>query len=275
MHAIPVKDICRVLSEANGTVGLYIEDCKTGETFTVNGETVFPAASTIKVPMLALLYRDAFEGRFDLDAQRTIPDDHLVGGSGLIRHLDRRFTPTVRDLARLMIVLSDNVATNEIMDIIGMDRFNRFWADWGCSCTRLMRKMMDMQAIADGKNNFFTPLDAGRILSAIAKDALISEAVSRECFSVMAGQQLQTRLPHLLPLAGGYGENGEVPKGKVLVAHKTGSNPGYVHDIGIFELPGHHRYVIAMLTGGFEKPSDATVTINKVSLAVYEGLKHA
>lgn len=275
MRKIPVNNICRILSEANGTVGLYIEDLSSKEIFTVNGETVFPAASTIKVPMLALLYQDAFEGKVDLDAQTEIPDDHLVGGSGLIRHLDRRFKPTVRDLARLMIVLSDNVATNEIMDIIGMERFNRFWVDWGCSSTRLTRKMMDVQAIAAGKNNFFTPADAGRILSAIAKNELISEDVSRACFNLMAGQQLQTRLPLLLPHVNGYGEDGDVPAGKVLISHKTGSNPGYVHDIGIFELPGHHRYVIAMFTGGFANPSDATQLINKVSLAVYEGLAQA
>lgn len=272
MSGIPVKEIHQILSEYDGEVGLYIEDCQTGESFAVNGEKMFPSASTIKVPMLVLLLKDAREGLVDLDAQREIAEENRVGGSGVICALDRRFAPTLRDMAKLMIVLSDNVATNEIMDVIGMERFNQFWKDWGCGSTRLMRKMMDKEAVRAGRNNYISASDAGKILVAIAKNEMVDADVSREAFTIMTGQQLQSRFPLLLPLTGGHGPNGEVAEGKVLVANKTGSMAGSYHDIGIFELPGHRRYVIAMLTNGFARAADATTAMNRVSLAVYNGL---
>ena len=139
MSAIPVKELYRILAEYDGDVGLYVEDCQTGEVFAVNAEEVFPSASVIKVPMLAVLLKDARDGLVELDTPRNIAEENRVGGSGIICDLYRRFTPTLRDMAKLMIVLSDNVATNEIMDVIGMERFNRFWADWGCSSTKPAR----------------------------------------------------------------------------------------------------------------------------------------
>ena len=97
MKRIPQNEIYRILSGLAGTVGLYVEDCQSGEIFTINPEHVFPSASVIKVPMLAL-----------------------------------------RDLAKLMIVLSDNIATNEIMDVIGMERFNSFCREMGYQNVRRM-----------------------------------------------------------------------------------------------------------------------------------------
>ena len=275
MSSIAKKEIYQILSECDGDVGLYVEDCQTGEVFTVNAEESFPSASVIKVPMLAVLLKDARDGLVELDTPREIAEENRVGGSGIICDLDRRFTPTLRDMAKLMIVLSDNAATNEIMDVIGMERFNRFWADWGCSATKLMRKMMDQEAIKQGRNNYTSAADMGRMLSAAAKNELIDAEISKEMFDIMAAQKLQTRLPLLLPLTGGYGPDGQVPEGKVLVAHKTGSVSGICHDAGIFELHGHRRYVVAMLTRGFAKASDATTAINRVSLAVYNGFAQA
>jgi len=272
MSGIPAKEIHQILSEYDGDIGLYIEDCQTGETFSINGEKAFPSASTIKVPMLVLLLKDARDGLVDLDVQREILEENRVDGSGLIYMLDRRFVPTLRDMAKLMIVLSDNAATNEIMDVIGRERFNQFWKDWGCRSTKLMRKMMDREAIREGRDNYISACDAGRILSAIARDEMIDAEISREAFDIMAAQQLRSRLPLLLPVASGRDLSGEVREGKVLVANKTGSNGGAYHDIGIFELSGHRRYVIAMLTRGFARAADATTAMNRVSLAVYNGL---
>ena len=130
MKRIPQNEIYRILSGLAGTVGLYVEDCQSGEIFTINPEHVFPSASVIKVPMLALLMRDAQQGLVDLDAPRTIDPRNRVGGTGILCELGTDYTPSLRDLAKLMIVLSDNIATNEIMDVIGMERFNSFCREW-------------------------------------------------------------------------------------------------------------------------------------------------
>ena len=83
MKRIPQNEIYRILSGLAGTVGLYVEDCQSGEIFTINPEHVFPSASVIKVPMLALLMRDAQQGLVDLDAPRTIDPRNRVAGHRL------------------------------------------------------------------------------------------------------------------------------------------------------------------------------------------------
>ncbi len=272
MSLIPVKEISKILSEANGDVGLYVEDCQTGEVFIVNGEKTFPAASTIKVPMLAMLLKDAQDGLVDLDEPREIAEVNRVP-NGVICSLNRGYKPTLHDMAWLMIVVSDNLATNEIIDVIGYDRFNEFWKEWGCRSTRLMRKMMDQQALKEGRNNFISASDAGKILSAVAKETMINADISKQMFNIMKDQKLTMRLPHLLPTTTVYNANGEVAEGMVMVSHKTGSNPGLVHDMGIFELPGHRRYVVAVYTQDFPSVAEATTVINKLSLAIYNGMK--
>ena len=272
MSVIPVKEISQILSEANGDVGLYIEDCQTGEVFTVNGEKTFPSASTIKVPVLALLLEDAQNGVIDLDEPREIAEANRVP-NGVIVSMNKSFKPTLRDMAWLMIVVSDNLATNEIIDVVGYDRFNEFWEKWGCRNTKLKRKMMDSQALKEGRDNLCTASDMGRILSAVARNELINAEISQQMFNMMRDQKLTMRLPHLLPTTTVYNDDGEVPEGMVMVSHKTGSNPGLVHDAGIFELPGHRRYVVAAYTRNFPSVAEATVFINKVSLAVYNGMK--
>ena len=157
MKRIPQNEIYRILSGLAGTVGLYVEDCQSGEIFTINPEHVFPSASVIKVPMLALLMRDAQQGLVDLDAPRTLDPRNRVGGTGILCELGTDYTPSLRDLAKLMIVLSDNIATNEIMDVIGMERFNSFCREMGYQNITLMRKMMDFEAIQQGKEQLCAP----------------------------------------------------------------------------------------------------------------------
>ena len=172
MKRIPQNEIYRILSGLAGTVGLYVEDCQSGEIFTINPEHVFPSASVIKVPMLALLMRDAQQGLVDLDAPRTIDPRNRVGGTGILCELGTDYTPSLRDLAKLMIVLSDNIATNEIMDVIGMERFNSFCREMGYQNITLMRKMMDFEAIQQGKNNYMCAGETGRLLSAGANSSI-------------------------------------------------------------------------------------------------------
>ena len=168
MKRIPQNEIYRILSGLAGTVGLYVEDCQSGEIFTINPEHVFPSASVIKVPMLALLMRDAQQGLVDLDA--PAPSTPATGWrTGILCELGTDYTPSLRDLAKLMIVLSDNIATNEIMDVIGMERFNSFCREMGYQNITLMRKMMDFEAIQQGKNNYMCAGETGRLLSAISR----------------------------------------------------------------------------------------------------------
>ena len=117
MGRIPAAEIYRILSTTNGVVGLYIEDCQTGEKLVINPDEVFPAASVIKIPMVALLLRDGAEGRVDLHKPMKIAEENRVGGTGVLCDLNPTFEPTLFEMAKLMINLSDNVATNQVMTV--------------------------------------------------------------------------------------------------------------------------------------------------------------
>ena len=154
--------------------------------------------------MLALLMRDAQQGLVDLDAPAPSTPRNRVGGTGILCELGTDYTPSLRDLAKLMIVLSDNIATNEIMDVIGMERFNSFCREMGYQNITLMRKMMDFEAIQQGKNNYMCAGETGRLLSAISRGEFVNPEISQTIFDIMASQQCRNKLPALLPAVASY-----------------------------------------------------------------------
>ena len=273
MNRIPVKEIYSVLSDLNGNVGHYIEDCESGEVFTINPDRIFPAASVIKIPMLALLLHDAQQGEIDLYAPHKTAESNYAIGTGIINGLSHELNFNLHDMAKLMVILSDNTATNEIMDIIGIERFNKVCKEWGYNSITLGRKMMDFEAIRQGRNNYMSAGDAGRIFSAIAKGTLVSAEVSKMIFDMMAEQLCRNKLPALLPVVAAYSGVAGLPDGKVMVANKTGGLVSIQHDAGIFMLPDGRRYIIAMFTDGLEDDLDGITAISKVSLAVYNAMK--
>lgn len=274
MSRIPQNEIYRILADLDGIAGLYIEDCSTGELFTVNPDYVFPSCSVIKIPMLALLLSDVAEGKLAIDSPRKIAPVNRVAGTGILHELDKSYEPTLYTIAKMMIVMSDNMATNEIIDIIGIDRFNDWCRMQGHHNTTLMRKMMDFEAIKQGRNNYMSAGDAGMICSKIAARQYITPEISDTILSMMLSQQYRNKLPALIPAIPSYsGIKGEIPEGNVLVANKTGDLVGIQHDVGIFELPDHRRYVISMFTANLKKDCDGIGAIGLVSKAVYEALK--
>ena len=273
---IPQKEIYELLSKLDGTVGLYVEVMDTGEVFEINPDYVFPSASVIKIPMLALLLRDVQEKRADWNAPRAIAPNNRVGGTGILVSLDADYAPSLSVLATLMITLSDNTATNEIMDIIGIDRFNQFCRDMGYSHIMLMRKMLDFEAIKQGRNNYMCAGEAGRLLSSIAKGEFVNKEVCETIIGIMERQQCLNKLPALLPAIPSWASKEErtnMKPGTVLVANKTGDLTGIQHDVGVFTLPDGRRYVIAMFTGGLASYRDGIMAIAKVSRAVYDAMK--
>lgn len=276
MSRLPRREIYRLLSELDGSVGLFIKDLTDGETLEIDPERVFPSASVIKIPMLALLLRDVQEGRVDWTARRRIASVNRVGGTGILCELSEDYEPTVEELATLMIVLSDNIATNEIMDIVGIERVNAFCRELGCPNTRLMRKMLDFEAIKKGYNNYMCAGETGRLLERIANEEFVNADVSRTIMRIMERQQCRNKLPSLLPTIPNYAPEEvkrNVADGSVLVANKTGELIGIQHDVGIFTLPGGRRYVIAMFTGDLASDAAGIQTIAKLSRIVYDALK--
>lgn len=272
---IPRQTIHEILSDLKGSVGLYIELLDTGETFEIDPGRVFPSASVIKIPMLSLLLRDVAAGRANWSAPRKVTACNRVGGTGILTYLDADYAPSLKTLAFLMITLSDNTATNEIMDMIGIERFNEFWKSQGFEHILLGRKMLDFEAIKQGRNNYMCAGEAGRLLSRIARG---EDGRPEDCETIldfMAHQQCINKLPALLPAIPSWAradERAHIKPNTVLVANKTGDLTGIQHDVGVFTLPDRRRYVIAMFTGGLESDRAGIEAIARVSRTVYDAV---
>jgi beta-lactamase class A len=154
--------------EFDGVMGISIKDLNSGDEFSVNGDERFMTASTIKIPVLIELFRKAKSGELDLDERVTISNDLKVGGSGVLKELgDGTETMTIRDLTTLMIIVSDNTATNIMIGIADMDDVNVVLEGLGLKVIRIRRKMQDYEAIKAGRENYATPREFTRLMEII------------------------------------------------------------------------------------------------------------
>lgn len=246
----------KTINQYRGRVGLYYEDLDTGELFTKNPEGIFPSASTIKVLIIAALFQAEAEGIVNLEDKLVIKPQNRVGGSGVLSLLDLELQLTVQDIATLMIVVSDNAATNELIDLVGQEKINRFSKDIGLQDTVLQRKMMDLKAAKAGRDNVTSAKDMGHLLKMLAEGRLVSKEASTEILEIMKSQQFTNKLPFLLPA-------------KVSIAHKTGELDLLQHDMGIFFLPSS-TYILVVLTNELVSNVDGVKIISEISRLVYD-----
>ncbi len=270
-----LKDnIKSILNEIKGEFGIYFEDLQSDEKVVINPNVKFSAASTIKIPLVALALKECEEGKYDLNQEFILKEENRVGGTGILKTLNKNYKPTMLDLINLAIVVSDNVATNELVDLVGgFDKINSFNESIGAPNTKFKRKMMDLKALQSGKDNFTTAEDLGHILKLIAKGECVSKKTSKMVLDIMKTQQFRQKLPHLLPAITSYDPKAtdEFPEeGKVIVANKTGDLWKVQHDVGIFILPGKEKYVLAIYSQKLDEDSEGIEAISKISKVIYE-----
>src|SRR5690625_2399829 len=114
------------LQQTQATFGIAVTHLETGEQVSINGDQLFQMASTFKVPILAALLDEVDKGTLTLDEEVTITEEDFVSGSGVIVQLHDGVKLTIKDLAMLMIIVSDNLATDCLLHRIGMDTVNKF-----------------------------------------------------------------------------------------------------------------------------------------------------
>jgi beta-lactamase class A len=209
-----------------------------GRPLLIGADEAVTAASTIKVPILAAALGEVAAGRLDLAQPSAIPPQR-AGGSGVLQALTYLHTLTLADLLTLMIIVSDNTATNVVIDLIGMERINQFCAGAGLNGTVLRRKMMDAEAIRRGLENTTTAHDQARLLDAIAWRNLLPAPLRAFALQALERQQFNDGLPSLLPE-------------EVVVAHKTGELPGVRHDVGVITGTNGRQAVVAVLLSGID-----------------------
>ena len=228
------KKIEHVLAGYTGRWGIVIQSHTTRERVEINPEMTFPSASMIKVPILYEVVRQTASGLISLDESLVVTNHFRVGGAGILKELRPNISMTVRELLTLMIILSDNTATNMLIDLVGMDSVNKTMKDLGLEQTVLRRRMMDFEAALAGKENDTSAADLALLFSIIYGNSKLPTEYSELMLDILTRQQVQDKLPFYLPE-------------ETVIAHKTGTLSGVEHDGGILFLPGG-PYIICILT---------------------------
>ena len=190
------------------------------------------SASMIKVFILAAVMDRVSAGDVNLDEVMTLHASDMVGGAGILAGYGDRAQLSLREVMRLMITESDNTATNMVIDRIGMDTINSYIKAHGYNDTILQRKMMDMQAINAGLENYSSVKDLGEIFSKIYQHACVNDGLDSVMLEFLIGQTDTDCFPAALP-------------GRT-IAHKTGALSGLYDDGGIIYQDGKDVILVIM-----------------------------
>lgn len=171
----------------DGVMGVAILDLTDGRTLLWHADDVFTQASSIKITVLAELYRQAQERKLKLTDLYTVRKEDDVPDSAIFNGLTYGVTQvTLRDLATMMVAVSDNSATNVLIDKVGMDNVNAMLAAQGLKQTKLQRKMMDVDAAKQGRENFSTPREMMTLLARIYQGKLLNPEMTKQFFQMLA-----------------------------------------------------------------------------------------
>ena len=278
------------MAHTGGVVGVSAKHLETGERVSHNAETVFFTASTLKVPLLVELYRQVDAGIIDVHQRIDLTDALRVPGSGVLKELASGLQPTVHDLAMLMIIISDNTATDILYNRVGGDNINNTMRQLGLTYThipmtcrellygitgldtgnpahtyqlasdRLKKRefVLEGEGFSEDKSDVSSPNDMCRLLELIYDGDVLSPQSQEVVLDILKRQQLSTVIPHALPAG-------------TAVAHKTGSYHTVRCDVGIVFSPTGPYTVAIMakqMTAGDRLSVDASLAA--VSRAVYD-----
>jgi beta-lactamase class A len=197
-------EIARQVDEFPGVAGVCVRDLKRGSGLSIRGDEEFPTASTIKIHVLTQLLLRAERGEIDLDELLCLTPDLDVPGSGILTYLEGQVELSWLNVAILMIIVSDNTATNLCIDLAGVEATNALVRDMGLARTTLRRKMQDQDAVARNLENTATPLELVEMLDLLYRGEP-TPGVAERCLSILkkpkGGPLFNRALPATLPLA--------------------------------------------------------------------------
>jgi len=231
-----------------GRIGIAAKNLSTGEMLALNADAKFPTASAIKLPVMVEYFYQVAEGRLRPEQQVVLADSNKWGGSGVLQYFRGESKLKLADAVTLMIILSDNTATNLVIDALGpalpasLQAVNRRMEGLGLKNTRLLNKVMSWATKTDSPESLrygigvSTPADMVLLLEKMARGELVNRQASEEMIDILARQQYNSMLPRYLPFE-------DVQD--LRVAHKTGSVTETRVDAGLV-LSSRCRYAVAI-----------------------------
>ena len=252
------KEIEKIISQVEGSVCINFYDLNKNNVFSVNGDKKVLSASMIKLLILAELMKKISENKFSLSDTIMIADSMKTGGDGVLKELNTGHHFTLKELATLMIIVSDNQATNILIDFLGMENINQLGKELRLKKTFLGRKMMDIEARKNGYDNYTCADDISSLLKLIYQEKLINEEASQLMLDILLRQQQGERLQRYLP-------------SDIKIAHKCGDLDNLENDGGII-WTGNKAYILVVLTSGMPN-LQCKQTIGKISKFVYDKME--
>lgn len=241
-------NIERIARSVNAKWGIYIKCVETSEEIALNADETMDTMSVIKIPLMAEVFRQIEAGRFALTDRVTLKESDKRPGTGVIRSLDPGASLTIKDLITLMIIVSDNSATDMLFERVGgVEPVNKLMQSYGLSTIKAtapsdvwfkaLRAEPDLWKFhTEGKTPYglSSPRDMGKLLEKIHRGDVVSKQASEQMLQIMRGQVYSSRLPK-------YVTGFRVP-------HKTGDFLPYIgNDVGILESANRH-IVISVFT---------------------------
>lgn len=284
------------VSDLSGVVGVMVRDFSTGQELTYNHTEMFPTASTLKTPLLYELFRQADAGKIDLTERVTLRHADRTPGSGVLQDLDEGLQPTIRDLAELMIIVSDNWATDMLYERVGKEAMAATLKELGMTQTFMPLNIREMFcALAevdpadpmvdyhflkdhlknnvsspdsigyacDERNDVSSPADMVQLVTVIHEGQGLSPEGREGVMKILKDQNFNTIIPARLPLDAG-----------IETAHKTGSLRGIRNDVGMVYSPTLN-YAIAFMSKGQDDAPEAVDRMARASRWIWDFLSAA
>ena len=249
------KSILDIDRGLDGVMGVAIVDLTDGHKYLLHANDVYPQASSIKICVLAELYRQAQQGKLKLTDLYTVNAADLVQDSDIMGGLTPGVTQiTLRDLATMMVAVSDNSATNVLIDRVGMENVNAFLNAQGLRDTRLRRKMMDLEGAAEGRENVSTPNEMLNLLAALYRSQVLNKEMTADFFKVLSTHK-DSWIPRNLP-------------DDLKIADKPGALEGVRNDSGVIFVD-KRPYVLCVMTTYLHRERDGEEAISNISLAAW------
>lgn len=274
-----------------GTLGVSVKHLKTGETANINGDMVFPTASVFKIPVIVEFFRQVDAGKISLEQQVLLREQDKVPGSGILKELSEGLPVSYKDLLSLMMIVSDNTATDLVTEIVGFDNINATMRKLGLRETKVIKYCRQilfdlvginnlsieemtidvfLRAAEEGDykgswsletsdNDLTTPNEMNKLVELLVSGKAASRESCNEILNIMGKCQTGSyRIPKYLP------------QKEVVLQRKTGSLPGIRNDVGVITIKRTgEQYILSCFTMGAEDVYAAEEVIAKVSQAVF------
>ncbi len=266
------KSIEAKLAEQPGNFAVAFTDLSSNEQLLINAHELFHAASTMKTPVMVEIYKQAAAGKFSLKDSIIIKNEFISIADGspysltadsdsdtvIYKHIGEK--RTIYSLMYDMIIVSSNLATNLMIDLVGAKNVTQTLRDIGANDIQVLRGVEDGKAFDAGLNNKVTAYDLMLLFEKIDGEEIVNNEASMSMIDILLDQRFNEIIPAKLPA-------------NVKVAHKTGSITGVQHDSGIVYLPNGKKYVLVLLSKNLPDADAGVAVMAGISKMIYDYAK--